>query len=197
MLKVGITGNIASGKSEVEKILKERNFSVLDTDDVSHILMQDKIVKDEIRKLFQGQDIFENSELSRPKIGEIVFKNENLRKQLEGILHPRIMIEVENFFDTCKHNNEKAAFVFVPLLFEANLKKYFDKIALVYSNDNIRLERLINRNNLPVEYAQNRLKVQISQDEKVSLADFVIYNNGSLNELNDNVNEFIKLLFFR
>lgn len=197
MLKVGITGNIASGKSEVEKILKERNFSVLDTDDVSHIIMQDITVKDEIRKLFQGQDIFENSELSRPKIGEIVFKNEDLRRQLEGILHPRIMIEVEKFFDTCKHNNEKSAFVFVPLLFEANLKKYFDKIALVYSNDNIRLERLINRNNLPVEYAQNRLDAQISQDEKVSLADYVIYNNGSLNELNDNVNEFIKLLFFR
>lgn len=194
MLKVGITGNIASGKSEVEKILITKNYSVLDTDEVSHNLLLNKDIKTEIISTFKVYDVLDGEELSRQKLGQLVFANESLRQKLENILHPQIIKEVKHFFVEKETAGERIVFVSVPLLFEAKFENIFDKIILIYSDDNIRLERLIKRNELPLEYAQNRLKIQISQDEKISLADYVIYNNKSLADLKNNVEDIIKLL---
>lgn len=194
MLKVAITGNIASGKSVTEKFLKSKNFSVLDTDEVTHDLLKDEFVKKEIKVMFPNYDIFDDGEISRPKLGKIVFDNENLRKKLESVLHPKIKSKIKDFFQNLENEGAKIAFVSVPLLFEAKFEALFDKIILIYSNDNLRLERLINRNNLSVEHAQNRLKIQISQDDKKSLADYVIYNNESINDLHKNTENILKLL---
>lgn len=193
MLKIAITGNIASGKSEVEKILIEKSFKVLDTDTVAHNLLEDINVKNKLIEVFSNFDILENDKISREKLGKIVFKDEKLRKKLENILHPLIKNEIERFFHSAKES-EKIAFVAIPLLFETNFEKLFDKIILVYADDDIRLERLINRNNLPKEYAKNRLKIQMSQEEKISLSDFVIYNNKTLSELIKNTEQILNLL---
>lgn len=192
MLRVAITGNIASGKSVVENFLMEKSYKVLDTDSVSHNLLKDSSVKKEISAKFEGFDIFEKSEISRPKLGKIVFENKNLRETLESILYPKITEEIHKFFNKTK--NEKMAFVSVPLLFEAKFEKLFDKIILIYSDDKLRLERLMNRNGLTLEQAKNRLEIQTSQDKKLSLADYVIYNNSSLNDLQANLDKTIMLL---
>lgn len=190
MLKVAITGNIASGKSAVESIFKQKGFKVLDTDTVAHSLLKNKNVKKEIAFTFQGFDIFESDEISRPKLAKIVFGDEKLRLKLEAILHPRIKDKVGLFFT--KNKKEKITFVSVPLLFETGFDKLFDKIILVYADDKIRLERLIKRNNLPQEYAQNRIDIQMSQDKKKSLADYIIYNEKTINDLSENVEKLIE-----
>lgn len=192
MLKVAITGNIASGKSSVEEILKEKSYKVLDTDTVAHDLLKDENVKNEVKNTFANYDILENNNISRTKLGKIIFGDENSRKKLESILHPLIKDKIINFFN--ENKNEKFVFVSVPLLFEANFEKLFDKIILVYADDKIRLERLMKRNDLSNEYAKNRIKIQTSQDEKTSLADFILYNNKTLNELRQNLDEIIELL---
>lgn len=193
MQKIAITGNIASGKSEVEKILKEKSFKVLDTDDVAHNLLNDKSVKKQLISIFERFDIIENCSISRQKLGKVVFKYANLRKKLENVLHPLIKDEIEKFFRSLE-KNEKLAFVSIPLLFEANFEYMFDKIILVYADDKIRQERLIKRNNLPESYAKNRLKIQLSQDEKINLSDFVIYNNGTIEFLRKNTEEILQIL---
>lgn len=194
MLKVGITGNIAAGKSLVEKILREKSFIVLDTDDIAHKLLKDRDVITEIVAAFPGLDIFERSEISRLKLGRIVFNSSTHRKKLENILHPLIIDEIEMFFERMEKQGAKVAFVAVPLLYEAGLENLFDKIVLIYADDNIRLERLVNRNNLTKENAKNRLNIQMSQDEKIHLVNFVIFNNKTLKELQQEIDALIHLL---
>lgn len=193
MLKIAITGNIASGKTLVENILIEKGFSVLDSDIVAHNLLKKKNVKKQIIETFADFDIVEDSEISRKKLGEIIFKDKDLRTKLENILHPLIKDEIGRFFRQIKKQGEKIAFASVPLLFEAKLESIFDKIILVYADDTLRLKRLMDRNQLPLEYAQNRLKIQTSQDEKISLADYVLYNNKTPNNLRKNLEKILSL----
>lgn len=195
MLKVAITGNIASGKSTVENLLIEKGYKVLDTDTVSHELLRDDSVKRKVIEAFSDFDILDDEdEISRIKLGKIVFDNDSLREKLEGILHPLIKNETERFFNFLETQGEKFAFVAVPLLFEANFVDIFDKIMLIYTDDDIRLQRLITRNKISIKHAENRLKIQTSQDKKISLADYVVYNNGSLIELLKNLDDVLNVL---
>lgn len=170
-MRIALTGNIASGKSAVLNILKENGFNVLDTDEVAHELLT--VNNKPLFEAFKEYDVFENGEFSRNKLGKLVFNDEILRKKLEVILHPQIAKEIEKF----------DGIVAIPLLFEAKMENLFDKIIMVYTDDEIRLQRLMKRNNLTQEEAIKRMNSQMSQDEKVNLSDFVIYNNGTFDEL--------------
>lgn len=194
MLKIAITGNIASGKSAFESFLKTRGFKVIDTDKLAHNLLKIDAVKAEFRQTFPDRDIFEGSEISRPKLGKIVFGDDSLMKKLEGILHPKVMQEVTQIFAKYEKAGEKAAFASVPQLFEAGLEKAFDKVILVYTNDDIRLARLMKRKGCTKEEAELRMSKQMSQDKKSSQADFVVYNNKDLACLEQETDRIINLL---
>lgn len=178
MLKVALTGNIASGKSEVEKILKNKGYSVFDTDKVSHELLVDN--KDVIES-FGGFDIFENGKISRTKLGKVVFHNKILLTKLEGILHPLILAKIDEFYK--KNKNENIVFVSVPILFEAGWQDRFDKIILVYAEDKVRYQRLVQHRGYDEEYASTRINAQMSQVEKFLLCDDCIENNWTIPEL--------------
>jgi len=182
MLKVAITGNIAAGKSTVEGLLKDKGYKVLDTDDISHNLLKDDQAKQAIIATFSDLDILENGEISRAKLGKIIFVNEEYRKILESILHPLIREEINKHFNL-HEKSEKIVFVSVPLLFEANFEPLFDKTVLIYADDEIRIKRLIARNNLNEEMARNRLGLQMSQDKKKPIVGYIIFNNGTLEDL--------------
>ena len=168
MIKYGITGNIASGKSTVENIIKAYGYSVLDTDIVAHEFLN----CDEVKELFKNNDVFDDGKISRTKLGQLVFSNNEYLKKLEEIKE-----RITEFFN--EHSCEKAVFVSVPQLFETNMEKMFDKIIFVYADDIIRENRLVKRNNYTKEYAQQRMRAQISQEQKISRADIVIYNTSS------------------
>jgi len=193
MLKIAITGNIASGKSTVENFFEEKGYPVLDTDMVTHDLLKVKKLQEQIIKAFSGYDILENEEISRPKLGKIVFEDKDLRKKLENIVHPLVKTEIGRFFNQIKG---KIALVSIPLLFETNMQNLFDKVILIYSDDKIRLERLMQRNGLGLDDAKTRMKSQMGQDEKIALADYVVYNNKSLEDLNFALNLIEKELNF-
>ena len=189
MLKVAITGNIASGKTAVQKILETNGFTVLDSDIAAHRLLDDNSA---VIEAFKNFDILDNGKISRDKLGKIVFNNENLLQKLNGIIHPQVRAKIEKFFEENKDKN--IVFVSIPLLFECGMENMFDKIILVKTPDNIRLERLIKRNGYTKDYALKRIACQISQDEKVSKADFVIDNGGEIEDLTHQVSTLVQTL---
>lgn len=192
MLKVAITGNIASGKSVVEELLKEKGFKVLDCDIIAHeLLIQEEVAK-KIIKTFKNFDIIEENKISRRKLAQVVFEDKTERKKLENIIHPLIKEEIGRFFRSNK--DEKIAFVSIPLLFEAKFENLFDKIILIHADDDIRLQRLLKRNDLTLKQAKNRIDIQLSQDKKIPLSDYVIYNNESKEKLSEDITKILNLL---
>jgi len=192
MIKIALVGNIASGKSFVEKIFEDNNFFVADTDKITHNLLNTSMVMDELKQYF-GEVIFENNIVSRKKLGEIVFEDEEKRKILENILHPLIKQEILNIFEQKKE--EKAVIISVPLLFEAGMQNMFDKIIFVSSDVKTRIERLIKRNSLTREEALLRINAQGDEELKIKQSDFIIKNNSSLDDLKSQVEDFIKKYF--
>lgn len=186
MIKYVITGNIASGKSAVEEILKNAGEIVIDADKISHALLEDN---KEVMDAFKNYDIISDGKISREKLGKIVFEDKSLKKVLENILHPQIKQKINEFFE--KNQDKERVFVSVPLLFEAKMEDMFDKIIFIYCDDKIRLERLIQRDGYDREHAKNRMKSQQNQDGKVKYSDIVIYNNSTSEELERLVKKLI------
>ena len=186
MIKYAITGNIASGKSAVEEILKNAGEIVIDTDKISHELLNEN---KEVIEAFKNYDILSEGKISREKLGKIVFADKNLKKALEDILHPQIKKKIQYFFE--QNMDKERVFVAVPLLFEVKMQDMFDKIIFIYCDDKIRLERLIQRDGYDIEHAKNRMKSQQNQDGKVKYSDIVIYNNSTPDELERLVKKLI------
>ena len=190
MLRVAIAGNIASGKSCVESILSSKGFEVYDTDLIAHDILATSY---KVREAFKNFDILNyKGEISREKLGKVVFSNPEMKKVLEGIIHPEVRNELNRIFNLS--SNEKFVFVSIPLLFEAHFEDMFDKSILVMADDSVRLERLMKRNDLSKEDAQLRIDSQMPQGEKVKRVDYVIKNDSSFENLKIEIDNLLTKL---
>lgn len=186
-LIVGLTGNIACGKSLAGEILRGEGVPVLDSDEVVHKLYaEDKAVQKSLLETF--------ATLDRKAIGRLVFADSvdasKLRKKLEGILHPAVAHE---FTKWVAANQAQPILVnLVPLLFEAKLESRYDYIVCIVSDETHQIARIKKRNpELSEDEILRRIRSQMPQDLKAKLSDSVILNNGSEEDLKKAI---IKLL---
>lgn len=181
MIKIAITGNIASGKSSVEKLLSAKGFKVYDTDKIAHEILENST---EVRTVFENFDILTDGKIDRKKLGDIVFSDKSKLKELEKIIHPQVKNKLLEIFE----QNEFIIFVSVPQLFEAGFEDLFDKIVFITAPKDLRLERLVSRNNLTKEEALERINSQEDDELKIPKCNFVIQNNADLTLLERQVN---------
>lgn len=191
---IGITGGIASGKSTVTNYLRQKGYQVIDADQVVHELQAKG------GKLYQalvswlGSAILnEAGELERPKLSQLIFSSqENLAKSSQ-LQNDIIRQELANRRDQLA-KTEETFFMDIPLLFEQDYADWFDEVWLVYVNPETQIKRLKARNGYSQEETQQRLASQMKLEDKVPYADFVIKNDGNLEELIEQIDKKLRRL---
>jgi dephospho-CoA kinase len=182
-LMIGLTGGIASGKSTVAKMLRELEIPVIDADQIAREVVEvGEEAYLEIVKEFGEEILQEDRTIDRGKLGSIVFHNKEKRQLLNSIVHPAVRKKMLMQKEQYIRNGENTIVLDIPLLFESNLTHLVDKIIVVYVDEHIQLQRLMERNSLSKEEAEVRMKAQMPLIEKVSKADAVINNNGTIEE---------------
>jgi dephospho-CoA kinase len=194
MLVVGLTGGIGSGKSLASQFFAELGALVIDADQ----LARDAIERgsdgfDQLIATF-GDSILKNGLVDRRALGELVFRDEDAKKKLEGIIHPIVRQEFEEAVASLE--KDQILIYEIPLLFETNAKQRFDYIVTVEADMQIRKERLLKKG-LRISEIESRIAAQASSEERKSIADQVFENNGSEDELLRSVENLWELLKMR
>lgn len=180
-LVIGLTGGIASGKSTVSQMIKEKGIRVVDADIIAkEAVSKGSAALHQIVQTFGEEVLLPNGELNRQQLGTIIFSDEEKRKQLNAIVHPEVRKEMLEQRDEGVSNNETFVVLDIPLLFESKLEGLVDRIIVVYTTPELQLSRLMNRNDLSEEEALNRIHSQQSLEEKCQKADRVIENTKDL-----------------
>ncbi len=184
MMVIGLTGSMASGKSTVAHMLKKAKVPVIDADDLARRVCD--ISSPCLQKIVEkfGADILKpDGSLNRSALGNIVFNNPQALKNLEAILHPAIHQLYLEELTSLKKQGEPIAVYMAPLLFEKKLDGLFDKTILVKAPEHLLLKRATLRDKISADEASKRLNQQMSNKEKALLADEIIDNNGTKEEL--------------
>jgi len=186
VIRVGLTGNIASGKSTLAAVWERAGVPVLSADELSRrAVAVGGAAEEEVREVFGEQAFQPDGALDRDRMRALVVRDPEVRKRLENLLHPHIRALRETWL-TAKHE-EGAPLVVneVPLLFEVGMEEEFDVIVVVDAPEAERVKRLETARRIPSQEAQRILAVQGDAGEKKERADHVILNGGTVEELED------------
>lgn len=182
-LIIGLTGSIGTGKSTIAKKLIERNIPVIDADLIAREVVEPgKEAYEKIVETFGEEILQEDQTLDRKKLGAIVFEDEMKRKALNEIVHPAIRKEMLAQRDAYMKQKEPCVVLDIPLLYESKLTHFVEKVIVVYTDREVQLERILNRDHITKEEALQRINAQIDVKEKAKWADAVIDNNGTIEE---------------
>lgn len=178
MMKIGLTGGIGAGKSVVAKILESMGYAVFYSDqEAKDLVNKDQTIKSKLNEL-AGEDLFRSGELDRKRLAELIFHSPELRSEVNNIIHPRVRA---HFADYCnKFGSDQLIFNEAAILFETGAYKNFDRNVLVTAPEELRIRRVMERDNIPEWEVRKRLEAQWTDDQKRSLADIVIINDEKM-----------------
>ena len=188
MIRIGLTGNIASGKSEVARMLADRGATIIDADELAReaVEPETQALKDIIKRW--GKDVLnQDGGLDRAALRQIVFADQNELDALNRIVHPGVTRLRDREIARARERGDPIVVCVIPLLFERNIVEEFDAIILVDAPRPLRLERLVATRGLEETEAMNMIASQMPAELKRARADFVIENDGSLDKLERDV----------
>ena len=197
MLKIGLTGGIGSGKSSVSKLFKDWGAYIFDADSVAkEILLENETAQNEIIAEF-GSDILNKDEkIEKSKLSRIAFQDENHQLRLNAIIHPYVFSEIDLTFDKILLKNEYKIFcIDAALIYESGADTHMDYVIVITSHLRLRIERVMERGDLTRDEFLKRLDLQWPEEDKVHMADFVIHNNGTLDDLIIESKKIFSLLY--
>jgi dephospho-CoA kinase len=195
MLRVGLTGGIASGKSAVSEMLRARGIEVLAADPLGHKLLEPgQSAYDEVVREFGKEILGDGGKVDRAKLGAIVFADPAKRARLNWILHPKILETIRQWFKSLdRPGGPEFAMMEAALIYEAGVHKELDRVVVCWCAPEQQLERLEARG-LSSEQARRRIAAQMPVDEKKKLADLVIDCSGTMADTEKQVAEIIAKL---
>ena len=186
---IGITGGIGSGKSTVSKLIEEAGYPVYYSDIRAKTIVNDHAqLQQQIKQLLGEQSYDDNGLYDRKYVADIVFEDEAILLKLNSLIHPAVKIDFENWVD-----QQTTPFVFkeTALLFELKLNENCYRSLLVTADDNCRLKRVMDRDNKTYREVETIMLRQMPEKDKVKMADFIIYNNDGLEELEEETKKIL------
>ena len=185
MLKIGLTGGIGSGKSEVSNFLQSWGAYIFDADKESKNIINNNLeAQKEIIKEFGSDVIDPNQTINRQKLAKIAFQDEFHQQTLNAIIHPYVFKKINNSFEKIKiENNHNCFVVDAALIYESGADTHMDYVIVVSSLISHRTERVMSRNNITREDFLKRVSLQWPEEDKENMADYIIQNNSDLESL--------------
>lgn len=182
LLVIGLTGGIASGKSTVSLLLKQKGAVIIDADKISRqVMLPGKEAWFEIKKHFGAEILCPDGKINRKKLGSLVFSDKKKLKILNGITHPKIIDEINNELLVYKRENQRVVVIDAALLLEVGLDSYVDEVWVVTVDEKTQIQRLMNREkNMTVRQAINRIRAQMPLEEKLKFAKRIIDNSSDI-----------------
>ena len=189
---IGLTGGIGSGKTAVSETFEKLGITVVDADLASRVVVEKgKPCLEEIAKHFGDDILNENDELNRAKLREIIFNSDSEKLWLESLLHPAIAEQIKDELNASK---SPYTILVSPLLLETNQRDFCDKVLVVDVPIELQMERTTKRDGVSEDQVKSIIKSQINRDERLQLADEIIINEGSIEDLEMIVRELHKKL---
>lgn len=188
--KIGLTGVMGAGKSSVIRLLKQQHIAVLDCDEINReLLKKGNLGYEAIVNAFSTALLNQDGFLDTKKMSDLIFSDKEKKLQAEALLHPLIQKKIESYCESC---SDKIVVIEVPLLFEVQWESFFDEVWVVACDQKLLLERLSQFRNVEHTEALRRMKHQLSQAEKCAKADVILYNNSSMEFLNQQLLKELK-----
>lgn len=205
MKVIGLTGGIGSGKSLATSFLRSKNYTVYDADEIAReAVLPGEPALTKLAEVFGAEILTEEGLLNRQKLADMVFVSDEKTQLLNSIMHKDINERINKYlakrslYISKKSGNNttfNTVFLAAPLLLEGNLPKLCNEIWLVTADDNVRIKRASERDGVSEDKIRDRMKYQMSEEEKKTLVDVVIENNGTeddlFNKLEDLLSESI------
>jgi dephospho-CoA kinase len=194
VLKVALTGGIATGKTYCLSKFARKGVPVIDADVLAHaVVRRGEPAWEGVRQRF-GNDVLQpNGEIDRNRLGAIVFNDARARADLEGIVHPAVYQAVRQWYEDLS-GDIPFALADIPLLYETRHEKEFDKVIVTWCPADMQVARLVTRDRLSEEDARRRLAAQLHVDEKARRGDFVIRTDGTFEDTNRQIEEIYRAL---
>ena len=196
MIKIGITGGIASGKSTAADFFRKKGAYIFNADKESKKHLKESLaLQKKIISIFGNYIVIDNK-IDFNNLAKIAFGNKINHNILNGIMWPELFLLINEEYKVIKNNTSYNFFVVdAALIFEANFTAFFDHIILITASEKTRLKRAVKRTNINLENIQNRISLQMPEKEKKELTKYIINNNFSMENLNKKLEDLYFKLF--